>query len=206
MKIIFIASSGRSGSQSLATALGEVFEVQAFHDMHEENYICKKYLESLKEVKKRRLNLITATLDAGYHYVECSVCTRCHLEDLTEDYPDCTIVHLVRDGRDYVRSGMGRPWFKKDKNQFSEICKLWALGQRTISKCPSEIVRLEDLIKGPIGWFVEKLGLKYNEITLPHDHLTKNLWFPHWTEWDENQVDIAKKWMGEELEKFGYVW
>jgi len=52
MKTIFIASSGRSGSKSLAYAINTVDGVKSFHCPYGlEDYKCSRYLKDLKKVK-----------------------------------------------------------------------------------------------------------------------------------------------------------
>ncbi len=216
MKIIFITSSGRSGSKSIALALDRVKSVKSFHSPFKlENYNCHNYLDNIKDMKLRRARLIKSVRKEGYDYVESANCIRHHLVDLVEDYPDCLIVHLVRDGRDYVRSGFNRPWFQRQHDRFAKICGLWATGQRmtidSFKKIPEKnrggVVRLEDLRKGDMRWFIRSLGLRSQAyIKLPAAHVAKTYNMPPWTEWDKKTVREANAIMGVELKHFGYKW
>ena len=216
-KIIFISSSGRSGSKSIASTLNNVDNVKAFHSpFNFENYNCCKYLSQLEEVKKQRKKLIESVINNNYNYIESAVCIRYCIEDLVKLYPECTIVHLVRDGRDFVRSGLNRPWFKGNvNNRFNKICKLWAEGQRmtikSMKKIPKKnyggVIKLEDLSGKNINWFIEKIGLKSKNPTMMLAlHTAKNYNFPQWVEWNSTLINRAKILMGKELKYFGYKW
>jgi len=214
-KIIFISSSGRSGSKSLAYAINTVNGVKSFHCPYGlEDYKCNTYLKDLKRVKIERKKLIESVHSSGCHFVESGVCLRYCFEDIVETYPECIIVHLVRDGRNFVRSGFNRPWFKKHKNRFNKICKHWSEGQiqmiEGMEKIPEKnrggVVKHEDLIKGDIRWFLERIGLKSTKkIILPVLNVTKTA---HklfmWNNWDQELVNKSKIYMGKELEYFEY--
>ena len=216
-KIIFISSLGRSGSMSITHAINSVDKVKAFHVPYGlENYNCNGYLKNLKRVKIERKKLIESVHSIGCHFVESSVCLRYYFEDIVKLYPECIIVHLVRDGRDFVRSGFNRPWFKKNKNKFNMICNHWAKGQlqmiEGMKKIPEKncggVVKFEDLIKGDIRWFLERIGLKSaKKIMMPVLNTTKTLLkLPKWDKWDQKLVNKSKIYMGKELEHFEYKW
>nr|WP_293078162.1 sulfotransferase [Okeania sp. SIO3B5] len=56
------------------------------------------------EVKRRKAKI----------YIESNNRLFSFLKPLREVFPDAKIVHIVRDGRDYVRSGMSGKWYEKD--------------------------------------------------------------------------------------------
>jgi len=216
-KIIFISSSGRSGSLAISNTLDTIKGVKAFHSFYGlENYNCTAYLKDIERVKIERKKLIEFVHNEGYHFVESTVCIRYHFEDIIKAYPECLIVHLVRDGRDFVRSGFNRDWFRKKKERFDKICKHWAEGQRQMiegmKKIPKKnrggVVKLEDLIKGDINWFLESIGLESTyKIKMIVSNATKGIFkLPKWDKWSQKLVNEAKIYMGKELEYFGYKW
>jgi len=216
-KIIFISSSGRSASTAIVGTLNTIKGVKAFQTPYGlENYNCDVYLKDLDRVKTERKNLIKSVHDEGYNFIESTVCIRFHFENIVKIYPECLIVHLVRDGRDFVRSGFNRNWFRKKKNRFNKICKHWSIGQRQMiegmKKIPKKnrggIVKLEDLIKGDINWFIESIGLESIEkIKMISSNATKTPFIlPKWDKWDQKLVNASKIYMGKELEYFGYKW
>lgn len=233
MKIIFISSSGRSGSKSLTNALSTLNNVKAFHgprpQLDKEN--CLKYHGKLKNpvesIKRAREKFITNTLNSNCSYVENSWFMTALIDDFYEAYP-CHVVMVIRDGRDFVRSGMSRPWFtdqkvwqnaigrwnrdkwnppKECKSRFSKVCWLWAEQQRVMlnSKHKPEVFKFEDLISVPLDGFISKIGLQ-GSATMKKANFTKKFSIPKWTDWNKKMVRQAKRWMGEMLEEFNYDW
>lgn len=233
MKTIFIVSSGRSGSKSLANALTNLDNVKSFHgpkpQLDKEN--CLKYHGALTNpievIKAARGKLVAKTLNSKCSYVENTWFMSALIDDLHDTFP-CHVVMLIRDGRDFVRSGMSRPWFtneeiwmkaigrwnrdkwnppKECKTRFEKICWLWAEQQKVMlsSKNKPEVFKFEDLISSPIGWFIDSLGL-HGEVFMEKANFTKSFVIPKWTEWDKAMIEEAKRWMGDILEEFGYGW
>jgi len=214
-KIIFITSSGRSGSTALANTLNTIKGVKAFQSpFGQENYSCSIYLKDIKKVNKDRDELIKSVHNDGYHYIESSVCIRHHIKSVVNNYPKCLIIHLVRDGRDFVRSGFNRTWFKKSKKRFIRICKHWSDAQcqiiESMKELPTEnkggIVRLEDLSKNDINWFLNNIGLDSEDrIKMIKTNVTKTQFkLPIWKDWNSQLMNDVKKYMGKELEYFKY--
>ena len=199
---IFISSSGRSGSTSIVEALSKIENVSAHHgpkNKHFERINCLRYLEKrgepgvdsdqvIAKLKKYRDPLIRQVASEGQVYIESSWFISAILPELVQLYPDAKIIHLVRDGRDFVRSGMNRFWFsgkKSDlkrvgiwtrdkwgppascKTRFQKICWLWAEQQRVmqagLKRIPSKnnfgVVRFEDLIVNGLDEFINKLDI-----------------------------------------------
>jgi hypothetical protein len=98
--------------------------------------------------------------------------------EIADDIPNSRFVVLVRDPREFVRSGMRRGYYRasgeweagrlrphesdpraetwSEKSQFEQVCWLWAETYRHIERLRAEIgedrvmvVRFEDLIAGP---------------------------------------------------------
>ena len=200
---IFISSSGRSGSTSIVEALSKIENVSAHHgpkNKHFERINCLRYLnrrggsgassdQVISKLKKYRDPLIKQVESEGKVYIESSWFISAMLPELVQLYPNAKIVHLVRDGRDFVRSGMNRFWFSgkqsdlkrvgiwtRDKwsppalceTRFQKICWLWAEQQRVMQAGLKEIplknnfgvVRFEDLVSSGLGEFINKLGIK----------------------------------------------
>jgi len=148
---------------SLSKAIAQVPGVKSVHgprpQLDKEN--CLKYHGQLENstaiIKAKRGKIIDSAINNGLHYVENSWFMSALAEEFVELYPECKIVHLIRDGRDFVRSGVNRPWFNENhplwkrwqsaigrwnrdkwnppsdcKTAFEKICWLWAEQQRII--------------------------------------------------------------------------
>lgn len=180
--IIFFISSGRSGSLSLKNSFNSINGFKAFHKENQlEKENCLNYHKKINNVNKliydKRFSIIENVCNKDINYIECSwyMCTFIH--ELVNNFPECKIFHLVRNGRNFVKSGMSRSWFKgKDtkyyksinswsrdrwnppkecKNRFEKICWLWNEQQKIIyismKNIPDinnyGIIKFEDLVR-----------------------------------------------------------
>jgi hypothetical protein len=242
-KKIFISSSGRSGSNALALAFKKLDGVDSYHGPNVfERENCLKYHGKLSErdistmLSQKRDGLLLESRNNNHHYIESSWFLSAMLEDIVKKYPDALIVHLVRDGRDFVRSGMNRFWFKpgalsrynswtRDRwnppgdciTRFEKISWLWAEQQRTqrlsMEKIPKKnnggTIRLEDLIaQKNINWFADRIGLPHSgDIILEKTNKSKNAHvISPWQEWDTEHISQARRWMDAELREYNYEW
>ncbi|ADL13646.1 sulfotransferase domain-containing protein [Acetohalobium arabaticum] len=119
----FIVSTGRTGTHFFAKFLNEFSSVYAIHEPHPTflrlaiSYACGE-ITDLKAVKKvercrRALCREVKRKDADI-YVESNNRLFSLLPVLREVFEDIKVIHIVRDGRDYVRSGMSRNWYTKE--------------------------------------------------------------------------------------------
>jgi hypothetical protein len=179
----FIVSTGRTGTKFFARFLNDFSSIYAVHEPKPAflrlgiNYargkVTKSYainkLERYRRAmfkKVKRMNIDT--------YVESNNRLFSLLLPLTEVFDDFKVIHIVRDGRDYVRSGMSRNWyteqdnssrlrasyFKDDKycdqwgnmSRFEKICWRWQKKDGFIYKSIKEMdnvitVKFEDIFK-----------------------------------------------------------
>jgi|10_taG_2_1085330.scaffolds.fasta_scaffold26815_3 hypothetical protein len=243
LKKIFITSSGRSGSKAIAQALNKINHVDSYHGPNVfEMENCLKYQKKMSSAQvklmlgEKRDPLLAHSYNRNNHYVESSWFLSAILEEIIEKYPDALVVHLVRDGRDFVRSGMNRFWFKPGalsrynawtrdrwsppsecRSRLEKISWLWAEQQRiqrlSMEKIPKKnnggVIRLEDLISTPhINKFADQIGLPYtDDIILEKTNKSKNPYvIPHWKSWNDEYIDQTKRWLGDELREYDYEW
>ena len=119
---VFIVSAGRSGSQMLARMLAVHPAICALHEplppLNAEAYLAWSHRKPWRfgsvttAVKKKRRHLVDEIASAnGLIYVESSHFAS-HLIAQLDEIFGAKFVHLVRDGRDFVRSGMARDdWY-----------------------------------------------------------------------------------------------
>lgn len=262
-QVAFVLSSGRSGSRSIAGAFEGAEGVMACHEP-------KPYL--MKEGRARYLDRKTGSnlqppweasiIKNSRGFVKDILKDRCYIESspflsvfalpLAKVFPEAHLIHLIRDGRDVVRSGMSLAWYVDDpKNEwnpswwpapegcddrFSKCCWLWAETNRLLAaalkmipRTQAHTVRLEELVKVGMKNLSQAIGFPIVE-RLPHMNahplLTsihvegeppefrdlkpreseKGYACPHWSEWDKDRILKAKRWMGDELERWGYHW
>ena len=89
------------------------------------------------------------------------------------------VMHLVRDGREVVRSTDA---FYKGRHDFAFTCEMWA---DAVNLCRDfEFVRLEDIIRKAA--------------------YTQHYTLPHWTDWTEEQTETFWRICGEGMARHGY--
>lgn len=239
MQTIFIVSSGRSGSKALSEAFVDAPYTLSLHGPDKfEKANCLNYKGKLKSPKKiiinKRKQLVEMAHTRGLHYVENSWFISTFVKELSEVFPDCIIVHLVRDGRDFVRSGMSRKWFTGNKkflnsesawtrdhwtppaihkDRLSKVCWLWNEQQEVIHsqmiKLPEKnnggVIHFEKLITEDLSKYMEQWGINCEgPIYMKKVNVTNNYKVPHWSEWNVRQIGKCKKIMGKSLEQHGY--
>lgn len=127
-KPVFIVSTGRAGSQMVARLLARHDELYAVHEprpymsgeafaawkgTHDQEYIAES-------VRWKRSRLVRETAANALTYVESShFCS--HLIPVLHQLYEARFVHLYRDGRAFVRSGLEREWYPT--SQWSEVLR-----------------------------------------------------------------------------------
>lgn len=119
-KAYFIVSTGRSGSKMLARVLALHPELCSLHEppplLNTEAYLRwagRKGSDWISHrLTSRRDRLISEVSANGFLYVESSHFLSHLIPDLLERY-DSRFVHLHRDGRHFVQSGLLREWYNE---------------------------------------------------------------------------------------------
>jgi len=184
---VFVLSTGRTGTETIAALLALAKNVMAFHEPSPKLYeISKLAYENFTDPFAQKIlievfqafrdELLTMSLDYGLGYVETSPQLTFLAHAILARYPDARFIHLVRDPRDVVRSGMRRRWFDghpNDKyrktpapsslaarkwgsfNSFQKILWLWSETNHWISQFLSTVrpqsklvIHSEDIFNG----------------------------------------------------------
>lgn len=114
----FIVSTGRCGSKMLARVLALHPQLGAFHEpkpwLNTEAYLRwsgrKDPEYAHARLEQKRDDLIEQVDANGLRYIESSHFLSHVIPDLRDRY-DARFIHLYRDGRDFVRSGLERDWY-----------------------------------------------------------------------------------------------
>jgi hypothetical protein len=116
----FIVSTGRCGSKMLARVLALHPQIGAFHEpkpwLNTEAYLRwsgrrnSHYAHARLQLK--RDDLIRQVEANDLQYVESSHFLSQLIPELRARY-NARFIHLYRDGRDFVRSGLERPWYQR---------------------------------------------------------------------------------------------
>ena len=240
-KIFFGLSTFRSGSTFLADLLAnEVNNAQIEHEPNVNDYWSyAKILKGKKHafqyvyqyrkqdiVQRSRYNDITI-------YGELNPFLVLHVNALKEEIPEAVLFHLVRDGRDVVRSLMAREvlgdkdplakiitppaddlYYEKwhTMTRFEKVCWKWQHENKTLRATINHSIQFERLVKD-YDYFKKEI------LNLLNIHITKEKWqyhinqpkhasprhrIPHWSEWDKQLIHQFEEICGEEMEANGY--
>lgn len=179
-----VLAFGRSGTFWCATALSEAGRLDAHHE---------------RVGKGGDLS----RADGG---VEVNSFLRHRVDEVCNTFPGATLVRLVRDGRDVVRSAMTR----NVGTEFEGWCERWARDNDRISGLPTW--RLEDLTSDydVFGVFVDFLG--GHPLFAPWDRLrarrlnaSPRHTFPAWEDWTPERTETFWRICGETMHEAGYT-
>lgn len=172
MKTFFILALGRSGTTYLSSLLSSDKRGIVRH----EPWPCDRHLPGLRHagafdrvvdslLEQRFETLLQRAEDAAF-YGEVNSYLRYEVEWLTRRFSP-TLIHLVRDGRAYLRSAWIRPLYTEDDpapgivprdgdpyaerwcemSRFERICWYWTHTNRYLKDRIERTVRLEDLVR-----------------------------------------------------------
>lgn len=175
----FVLSAGRCGTMTLAHLLNTASNARVWHHPQPDpiNESLQAYwgnIDKRKAFWKSRYSILHKTWSEGLLHGETDLLMAPFCDMITREIPDSKFIVLVRDPRDFVRSGMrrnyycGHPWdfgrlrpkedgkeIEKWKklDQFGKICWLWNETYQKINHMVSYIganrvlvVRFEDMI------------------------------------------------------------
>ncbi|MBD3276575.1 MAG: hypothetical protein GF372_14770 [Candidatus Marinimicrobia bacterium] len=238
--IFFILAMGRSGTKFLSNLLNNSSDAYVLHEPVREdfqayiqafNYPHTQY-EYVKEYRGPVIRNSVKTVKSA-HYGEVNSVLRRHIHALKDEFSEATFIHLVRDGRDVVRSMLARkamtptdkvtsnifphygdPSFLKwqDYDRFEKLTWYWNTENEYLNQHIDHTICFERLIS-EYDYFCNKLTnlLKINisyEIWKKHINrpLNKSNEYPlsHWTEWDETMTDKFWNICYDQMNIYGY--
>lgn len=240
-KFFFILGFGRSGTAFMAALLDQVEGASVFHEPVLEDFYAharahydigaaEQYLQGFR---RKEIYLRMRGLPSGI-YGETNGHLRCHAGAIPKTFPGAVLLHLVRDGRDVVRSHMSRrtmtwrnpfsmsmhpvkpdPWFEQwaGMDRFARICWYWREENVRLRQTIGRTVRFEQILVS-YEYFranvLEPCGLKLDEsawraaVAVPRN-TTRTFQMPKWEDWSARQQDAFTKICGEEMLNCGYA-
>ncbi len=245
---IFIISTGRTGTKFLAKLLNNYSSVFSVHEPRPHflrlgyNYAIgnSSFEEARKKIKKFRIiQLKKISVNNQTFYIEANNRLFSLIPVLKSIYPNSKFIHIIRDGRDIVRSGMNRNWYKStdhtfrlqavdfiddiynskwnSMNRFEKICWLWqkkdGIIYRDLKKSESFIqVKFKDIFENEKYVGLRKitnfLNLDFKNIDLSYFNkkinATSKYKFPHWTDWNKEQINRFWEIAGNHMKKLKY--
>jgi hypothetical protein len=129
---VFVLSTGRVGSQTLAALCSLAPNVLAYHEPKPYLYKLSRCAYDLHEDKTAKIalkeaflsmrqDLIQRALFYNRGYVETSPQVTFLAPVILEAIPNVSFIHLVRDPHDVVRSGMRRKWYESHAADINRI-------------------------------------------------------------------------------------
>ncbi len=129
---VFVLSTGRVGTQTLAALCGLSENVRAHHEPEPRLFALGKLAHAagssaasdgtlLEGFRLARAALLEEARSSGRGYVETSPQVTFLARVIRELVPDARLIHVVRDPRDVVRSGMRRGWYAGARGDESRI-------------------------------------------------------------------------------------
>lgn len=238
--VFFLLCIGRSGTKFLSELLNSDENAIVLHEPIPEDFdaFCIAYkneksaLRYISNYRKKKIYSLVKDLNVKT-YGEVNSALRYHGEAITKHFPHAKTLHLVRDGRDVVRSFISRQHYtkgskghhalrpsKKDPlyykwntlNRFEKICWLWTDANRRIRKHVNRCVKFEKVISD-YNYFEENfenyLGLqigreRWVKATNRPENSTKQFALPHWEDWEDRLFESFERICGEEMRILGY--
>jgi hypothetical protein len=236
----FILGMGRSGTTFLASFLNRakgayVFHEPAFEDFnaHVKAFYSPEAAEKyIQKFRKKEIYLRMHHINAGI-YGEVNSSLRRHAGAIKNAFPRATVLHLVRDGRDVVRSLMSRrmmtpkdpfsirihptksdAWSERWRamDRFSRICWYWQVENSYLRATIPKMVQFEKILSNYEYFRNEILELCHihvektdweNAVVSPRN-TTSRFGMPRWDKWTPDQKKIFTNICGDEMAKCGY--
>lgn len=238
LNVFFVLALGRSGTTFLANLLNAADESKVFHEAIPEDYqACaeaftdkRASLNYIQAFRRRYMYLVLRGSEVKT-YGEVNGLLRNHVEALEQSFPGVRMLHLIRDGRDVVRSMMARSVYTEEDwhaptppkqdplrgewhklSRFEKICWYWADTNRRLSDKLSEYARFEDVLQN-YEYFrnrvAGRLGLTIDYQTWCRavrkpKNPTSNHVLPEWPLWSSEQKDSFRVLCGEVMRDFDY--
>jgi hypothetical protein len=237
--IFFILAIGRSGTKFLSQLLNKAENAYVLHEplkvdrmaYKEAYYNEMKARNYIKIFRKKYIYLMQNRI--GKQYGEVNSFLRRHSNALKKEFPKVKLIHLIRDGRDVVRSMFSRetmniedentqhiipkknsPFYNRWKNmtRFEKLCWYWKNENNHLRINIKNMINFEKIISD-YDYFSEKvlniLGLEISEFLWEKErnkpkNITTDYTLPKWPNWTEEEKSIFNEICGEEMRLSGY--
>jgi hypothetical protein len=183
----FITSIGRSGTKFLSTLLNQCEDTLVLHepvirDRSKQRDCFNNQKKSYEYIHNFRKDVIINKAKGYKNYGEVNGLLRRHIVALKKEFPKAKFLHLIRDGRDVVRSIYSRRTYKpndpstrgvspaggwKNQTRFEKICWYWNIENIYMSKHIDKCIALERLVSD-WDYFKENV-LDYLGLELPRE-------------------------------------
>jgi hypothetical protein len=240
-KFFFILAIGRSGTTFLAHLLNMCADAVVYHeparndiDAYRRAFFspddAERYIASFR---KKEMYLRARLADVTV-YGEVNSLLRRHFHALSRHFPEAGFLHMVRDGRDVVRTMMStdalRPgdmwtwWLRphesdpffpqwRTMDRFAKLCWYWRVENHHLRTSIGSTVKFEEITRD-YGCFEQRI-LRPFGLVLPQTvwkqqagvqrNATGTYRIAHWREWDAGQMRTFETICGDEMRASGYL-
>lgn len=238
--IFFVLALGRSGTQFCSELLSKSPGSLVFHEPIGDDYRANAEAHLSQDTALKYISVYRKKLmyelarDKDFRtYGEVNSIIAYHAAALQNVFPQARFLHLIRDGREVVRSlharthyvetslpfecicpNPGDPWYDSWKNfsRFQKLCWLWSYTNSYLENRVPDFVLFEKLISD-YDYFSSRmetfLGVNVGrELWEKHVskplNVTRKFSMPPWSEWETEQREQFIEICGEEMARYGY--
>ena len=239
-KFFFILGFGRSGTAFMAEFLNKATGAHVIHEpvfedfyAHTRAHFNPKAAESyMQNFRKKEIYLRMRKTPPGV-YGEVNGNLRCHTVAIRNAFPEAALIHLVRDGRDVVRSHVSRRtmtiknpfsmrihpipsdlWSSRwgEMDRFAKICWYWQEENKRLRMTVGKLVQFESILSDYDYFYAEILepcGVQIDKKTWQNSvptprNITSHFKMPQWNDWSPAQKKTFIDICGDEMAQCGY--
>lgn len=239
-RFFFVLGFGRSGTAFMADLLNRAPGAYVFHEAvledipaHMRAHFSAAAAESYMQGFRKKEIYARMRGTASGVYGEVNGHLRCHAQAIQHAFPGAVLIHLIRDGRDVVRSTMPRrmmtlrnpfslriqpeasdPWHDRwsKMDRFERICWYWQEENRRLRVAIGKPVHFERILSSYAYLCEEVLGPCGIELEEPvwrsavnsPQNVTPRHQMPKWDDWTPQQQRTFREICGEEMMRCGY--
>lgn len=239
-KFFFILAIGRSGTTFLSHLLNMSADAAVFHeptrsdvDAYRRAFFSPEEAERyIASFRKKEIYLRTRKRDFSV-YGEVNSLLRRHYHPLRRHFPAAGFLHMVRDGRDVVRTMMStdalKPGFMwtwwlrphesdpfflqwRTMDRFAKLCWYWRVENQHLRTSIGNTVKFEEVTRN-YECFEQRIVRPFG-LVIPqsiwkqqggvHRNPTATYAIPHWREWDAHHTRTFETICGDEMRANGY--
>ena len=172
-----ISGTGRCGTKSVSRYLNGLRFEDGTHIQSRHESLSGHMIQHIYDQDADRVSMLVRSFR---HHIEVAA----HLALVPQAFDGLKVVHLVRDGRRVVQSGLNRGWYQNDNlwnrmkpkfdgDAFTQSCRFWVQMNQTLEGIAGLRVRLEDLISNVVERqkLLEFLEIEDTNVPFPHKNL-----------------------------------
>jgi hypothetical protein len=218
------------GPKCLCISWPVLEDIYAHMQAHYDPKIAERYMQGFR---KKEIFTRMRHINSGI-YGEVNGILRCHATAIKTTFPNATLIHLVRDGRNVVRSHISRrtltsknpfsmqihpqnsdPWNERwsQMDRFSRMCWYWQEENARLRTSVGKIVQFEKILSS-YEYFREQILEPYHVVIEKKDweaaitsprNTTSDFQMPKWEQWTPEQQKTFREICGSEMAQSGYT-